>query len=99
MYVFPILWYRGSTCLVDWKTSSKPRPLISDLYDYPLQAVAYAGAVNEDPQYPFKVSVTIACVTISLWYTCVLSDLVMLSVCLSFCLSIHSSVCLSVLGA
>ncbi|CAI8044708.1 Mitochondrial genome maintenance exonuclease 1, partial [Geodia barretti] len=50
-----IATYRDSLCLIDWKTSSKPRPLITDLHDYPLQAVAYAGAVNQDLHYPFKV--------------------------------------------
>ena len=44
-------------CLVDWKSSSRPRPTLDDCYDFPLQAVAYAGAVNRDNHYPFKVHV------------------------------------------
>ena len=48
--------YRGELCLIDWKTSGKPRPSLSDCYEYPLQAAAYAGAINDDPRYSFKVS-------------------------------------------
>ena len=40
---------RNELCLIDWKTSSKPKPSIGDLYDYPLQTAAYLGAVNHDP--------------------------------------------------
>jgi hypothetical protein len=47
--------YRGEMCVIDWKTSMKPKRNISDLYDYPLQAVAYAGAVNSDNTFPYKV--------------------------------------------
>ena len=42
-------------CLIDWKSSEKQKPTLSDCYDFPLQAVAYAGAVNHDDHYPFKV--------------------------------------------
>lgn len=34
--------------LIDWKTSSRPKPDLSYLYDEPIQAVSYAGAVNFD---------------------------------------------------
>lgn len=47
--------YKGTLCLIDWKTSNKPKPTLADCYDYPLQAVAYAGAVNCDPTINLKV--------------------------------------------
>lgn len=48
-------FYRGDLCAIDWKTSLKPKKKISDLYEYPLQLVAYAGAINVDENYLFKV--------------------------------------------
>ena len=39
-------FFRGTLCLIEWKTSSKPKPLLGDTYDNPLQIVAYLGAVN-----------------------------------------------------
>jgi genome maintenance exonuclease 1 len=47
--------FRGQLCLIDWKTSDKLRPTLQDCYDFPIQAVAYAGAVNVDKSYPFKI--------------------------------------------
>ena len=47
--------YKGVLCLIDWKTSKKPKPTLEDCYDNPLQAVAYAGAINQDPSINFKV--------------------------------------------
>ena len=47
---------RGELCVIDWKTSTKPKPHLKDLHDYPLQAVAYAGAINNDTTFNFKVS-------------------------------------------
>jgi genome maintenance exonuclease 1 len=47
--------YRGKLSVIDWKTSHKPRPNLKDMYDGPTQLVAYAGAINSDKQYPFKV--------------------------------------------
>ena len=41
--------------MIDWKTSNKPKPQLKDLHDYPLQVMAYAGALNSDPKYDFKV--------------------------------------------
>lgn len=38
----------GNLVLIDWKTSSRPKPELSNLYDEPIQAVSYAGAVNFD---------------------------------------------------
>ena len=56
MYVFCFYLHRGILSLIDWKTSSKPRPLLKDMYDGPIQVAAYIGALNQDGRYPFIVS-------------------------------------------
>lgn len=38
--------YRGMPCVVDWKTSDRPKGTIERLYDSPIQLAAYCGAVN-----------------------------------------------------
>ncbi len=38
--------YEGTPCVVDWKTSDRPKGSIERLYDHPLQLAAYCGAVN-----------------------------------------------------
>ena len=52
--------------MIDWKTSSRPRPSLSLTYDSPVQTAAYAGAVNQDPHYPFKVSLLQIALSLSL---------------------------------
>ena len=47
---------RNTLCVIDWKTSSKPKPLMSNLYDNPLQVVAYLGAINLSANFTSKVS-------------------------------------------
>ncbi len=47
--------YKGTLCLIDWKTSQKLKSSLADCYDYPLQAAAYAGAINQDTKINLKV--------------------------------------------
>lgn len=39
--------YQGTPCLCEWKTADRPKHSVDYLNDYPLQVVAYWGAVND----------------------------------------------------
>lgn len=42
--------FKGVPCICEWKTADKPKESVERLYDYPLQLVAYWGAVNHSYQ-------------------------------------------------
>eukprot|EP00795_Rhopilema_esculentum_P017395 gene17395-8994_t len=47
--------FRDAVCLIDWKTTKRPRRSVGSCYDYPVQLAAYVAAINADPAYNFKV--------------------------------------------
>lgn len=50
--------YRGVPCVCEWKTADRPKGGIERLFDFPLQLMAYLGAVN----YSYKnLGVAIGC--------------------------------------
>lgn len=43
--------YKDLLCVIDWKVSKKPRPLLKNTYDDPIQVAAYVGALNSTGHY------------------------------------------------
>lgn len=50
-----VAFYKNELVVIDWKTSARAKKTLSDLYDEPLQAAAYAGAVNYDKDLSLQV--------------------------------------------
>lgn len=51
------IWFiSGKTCVIDWKTSKKPKTNIRQTFDNPVQLAAYLGAYNSQPTLPAEVS-------------------------------------------
>lgn len=48
--------YKDIPCLIEWKTSEKPRKSLEDCHDFPLQVAAYAGAINSSPYFSVPVT-------------------------------------------
>ncbi|XP_031554589.1 uncharacterized protein LOC116291554 [Actinia tenebrosa] len=48
--------YRGVPCLIEWKTSEKPKESLSDCHDFPTQVAAYAGAINSSPYFSVPIT-------------------------------------------
>lgn len=48
--------YKGIPCLIEWKTSEKPKESLKECHDFPLQVAAYAGAINSSPYFSVPVT-------------------------------------------
>lgn len=46
--------YSGKLVIIEWKTSEKLKPTLRDIYDNPLQAVAYLGAINYESGHELR---------------------------------------------
>lgn len=48
-------FFSGKLALIELKTSRKPKLKLEYIEDYALQAAAYLGALNFDPEHNFQV--------------------------------------------
>lgn len=47
--------YNGNPCIIEWKTSQRRRSSLADCGEYPIQLVAYAGAINSNPSSKIQI--------------------------------------------
>ncbi|CAG2167452.1 unnamed protein product [Oppiella nova] len=50
-----VAYYCGKLVVIEWKTTSKPKPSLADTYNDPLQAVAYMGAINWEHKHRLSI--------------------------------------------
>ena len=51
-----VAFYQDKLVVIEWKTSERLKPTLRDVYDNPLQAVAYQGAINYSDKHSFQIN-------------------------------------------
>ncbi|XP_054758859.2 mitochondrial genome maintenance exonuclease 1-like [Lytechinus pictus] len=62
-YADCITEYRGKPCLVEFKTSRKPKKSLAKCFDSPVQVAAYLGAFNFDSHHQFQINQALLVIT------------------------------------